>query len=108
MQSSEALLRTYLVWDEALVAHGDGGLRGLDALGELGVDAEVRAHGHGPRRSLRMTEYHIRNRAFLESLLKKNLNTSLSYCPTIFWKNDIARIKDMVEFPFSSRGNVFC
>ena len=56
MQSSEALLRTYLVWDEALVADGDGGLRGLDALGELGVDAEVRAHGHGPRGSLRMTD----------------------------------------------------
>ena len=47
--------RTYLVGDEALVADGDGG---LDALGELGVDAarvgEARAHRVGPRRRLVM------------------------------------------------------
>ena len=46
---------TYLVGDEALVADGEGG---LDALGELGVDAarvgEARAHRIGPRGRLDM------------------------------------------------------
>ena len=79
MQSSEALLRTYLVWDEALVAHGDGGLRGLDALGELGVDAarvgEARTHRHGPRRRLGMDAY-----VYKKSLPLKNALLTLTYC----------------------------
>ena len=78
MQRSEALLRTltYLVGDEALVADGDGG---LDALGELGVDAarvgEARTHRHGPRRRLGMDAY-----VYKKSLPLKNALLTLTYC----------------------------